>query len=79
MTEQGVGIIKHIVKEWSSSTKVYTCVCGFKSKENIKPHSLTEVTCLDCLRITVKNQSTIIQALTDLGDKIAKYSSRYNK
>lgn len=66
-------MVKHIVKEWRSDTKEYTCVCGYKSKENIKTHALEEVTCLDCLRKTVKRQSDDIDAMKTLGRKIARY------
>jgi len=64
---------KHIVKEWRSDTLIYTCVCGYQSKENIKTRSLLEVTCLDCLRLTVKKQSDDIIELRKLGKKIANY------
>lgn len=66
-------MIQHIVKEWRSDTKVYTCVCGYQSTENIKPHSLDEVTCLDCLRITVRRQGEEIIALKAMGRRIANF------
>lgn len=64
--------IKHIVKEWRSDTQIYTCTCGYQSKENIKT-LLPEVTCLDCLRLTVKRQSEDIISLKKLGKKIANF------
>ena len=67
-------MIQHIVKEWRSDTQIYTCVCGYQSKENIKPHSLDEVTCLDCLRLTVKQQSDEIREMKKLGNKIYNFS-----
>jgi ribosomal protein L37AE/L43A len=66
-------MIQHIVKEWRSDTKIYTCVCGYQSKENIKTHSLDEVTCLDCLRLTVKRQSNQIAEMKKLGNKIYNF------
>lgn len=68
--------IKHMVKEWRSDTKLYTCVCGYQSLDNIKTHSLSEVTCLDCLRLTVKRQSDEIIELKKLGEKIANFKIR---
>ncbi len=66
-------MIKHIVKEWRSDTKEYTCVCGYKSLVNIKTHSLDEVTCLDCLRISVRQQGDEIEALKTMGRRIANF------
>jgi hypothetical protein len=68
-------MVKHIVKEWRSDTKIYTCVCGHQSTENIKPHSLKEVTCLDCLRLTVKRQSDEIETLKTMGRRIANFQA----
>ena len=68
--------IKHIVKEWSSLTQEYTCTCGYKSKVNIKTPSIEDVTCLDCLRITVKRQSNEIITLKTMGNRIANYTSK---
>jgi hypothetical protein len=64
---------KHIVKEWDSATKEYTCACGYKSTENIKPHSLDEVTCLDCFRITVRRLTAEKTALITMGRRIANF------
>lgn len=64
---------KHIVKEWSSATKEYTCVCGYKSLINIKSHSLDEVTCLKCLRISLKRQLDEIEVIKRMARKIVNY------
>jgi hypothetical protein len=66
-------MIKHIVREWNSATLLYTCACGYQSKENIKPHSLDEVTCLDCLRISVRRLGAEKRELMAMGSRIANY------
>lgn len=64
--------IHHIVSTWDSKTRIYTCVCGFQSKENIKTHSLSDVNCIDCLKLTVKRQSNEIEEMKKLARQIAR-------
>ncbi len=66
--------VKHIVKTWASDTQLYTTVCGYQSKENIKTQSILEVTCLNCLRLTVLKQSNEIAELHKLGNRIANFN-----
>ena len=66
-------MIKHIVKEWRSDTREYTTVCGYKTTVNIKTPSLDEVTCLDCLRLSVRRLSAEKQELITMGRRIANY------
>jgi hypothetical protein len=67
--------VKHIIKQWRNDTKTYIAACGYTSTENIKPHSLEEVTCLECFRITVKRQASEIVAMKKLASRIANLES----